>query len=148
MKNSNILIALLISVLAVSCGKDYLEPDPSSAISGETFYTDESQLEAAVIGMYDGLQGVNALEDSGSDLLHSLQVEFYLTEMRSDNTRTKSSEGEAAQFENYTLQPTNGIVADYYASMYNVIFRANIVLDNLGVASAQAAAKFEAEAKF
>ena len=74
------------------------------------------------------------------------QVEFYLTEMRSDNTRTKAQEGEAAQFESYAVEATNGIVADYYRSFYNVIFRANIVLANLDAASGATATQFEAEA--
>ena len=73
--------------------------------------------------------------------------EFYLTEMRSDNTRTKSQEGEAAQFEFYTIEATNGIVADYYASFYNIIYRSNVVLENLSAAGNDAS-KFEAEAKF
>ena len=67
--------------------------------------------------------------------------------MRSDNTRTKAQEGEAAQFESYAVEATNGIVADYYRSFYNVIFRANLVLENLEAAGTSAA-QFEAEAKF
>ncbi len=68
--------------------------------------------------------------------------------MRSDNTETKSNEGEAAQFESFNVEATNGIVADYYRSYYNVIFRANLVLENLDAASASNKAKFEGEAKF
>ena len=71
-----------------------------------------------------------------------------MTEMRSDNTRTKSSEGEAAQFESYTIQPTNGLVDDYYRSCYNIIFRANTVLENIEVASETNRPLFEGEAKF
>ena len=94
--------------------------------------------------MYDGLQGVNSTSAGDN---HSTQVEFYLTEMRSDNTRTKAQEGEAAQFESYAVEATNGIVADYYRSFYNVIFRANLVLENLEAAGTSAT-QFEAEAKF
>ncbi|MEL0302043.1 MAG: RagB/SusD family nutrient uptake outer membrane protein, partial [Flavobacteriaceae bacterium] len=64
-----------------------------------------------------------------------------------DNTRTKAQEGEAAQFESFAVEATNGIVADYYRSFYNVIFRANLVLANLEAAGTSAA-QFEAEAKF
>jgi len=68
--------------------------------------------------------------------------------MRSDNTETKSNEGEAAQFESFTIESTNGIVADYYRSYYNVIFRANLVLDKLELATPENKAAFAAEAKF
>ena len=67
--------------------------------------------------------------------------------MRSDNTRTKSSEGEAAQFESYAVEATNGIVANYYQSYYNVIYRANVALENIDAAGSMAG-KLEAEAKF
>ncbi|MGB0880070.1 MAG: RagB/SusD family nutrient uptake outer membrane protein [Polaribacter sp.] len=137
---------LLIALVAtyVSCGDDYLEPIPNSVLSGANYYTTEAQVETAVFNIYDAIQGVNSNSTNDN---HSIMYEYYLTEMRSDNTRTKSSEGEAAQFESYTIQATNGIVADYYASFYNIIYRSNIVLENLGAAGSSAT-KFEAEAKF
>jgi hypothetical protein len=129
----------------VSCEKDFLSPELESLVNADIYYSTEAELLTAVINMYDGIQGVNS---TSSNDYHSLQVEFYLTEMRSDNTRTKSQEGEAAQFESYNVESTNGIVEDYYRSFYNVIFRANIVLENLDVASEENAANIEAEAKF
>ncbi|WP_430410207.1 RagB/SusD family nutrient uptake outer membrane protein [Kordia sp.] len=145
MKQTKIVALLVLLVTVFSCEKDFLSPELESLVNAEIYYTTEAQLETAAINMYDGIQGVNST--SANDY-HSIQVEFYLTEMRSDNTRTKASEGEAAQFENYTISPNNGIVADYYRSFYNVIFRANVVLENLAVASDANRAKFEAEAKF
>lgn len=144
---------LNISILTLmftmfSCGEDFLAPDPTSAISANSYYTTEDQLLTGVINMYDGIQGINQIADTDPDKNHSIQIEYYLTEMRSDNTRTKSSEGEAAQFESYTIEPTNGIVTDYYRSFYNTIYRANTVLENLDVASAASATTFEGEAKF
>lgn len=145
LKNTGILILLII---ISSCSKDFLEPEPTAAISAVGYYQNEDQLETAVVNMYDGIQGVNALEITTSGLNHSIQIEYYLTEMRSDNTRTKNGEGEAAQFDSYTVVATNGIVADYYRSFYNIIFRANTVLENLGVASEANAPRIEGEAKF
>jgi len=149
-KMDTITYALLVlgSLTLVGCGENVLDPAPTSAISAENFYTNENELQNAVINMYDGIQGVNSLDNGDSDLNHAIQVEYYVTEMRSDNTKTKSSEGEAAQFENYTLRPTNGIVYDYYRSFYNILSRANIVLANLDVASEANSPKIEGEAKF
>ncbi|ANW96811.1 carbohydrate-binding protein SusD [Wenyingzhuangia fucanilytica] len=144
MKNIKFITVVFLAIFAASCEDDFLSPLPTSAISADGFYNNEEELEAGVINMYDGLQGVN---DTDSDSNHSTQIEFYLTEMRSDNTRTKSGEGEAAQFETYTVQSTNGIVADYYRSMYNVIYRANTVLENIDAATTKKA-QFEGEAKF
>jgi hypothetical protein len=138
-----VLLALMLSV--ASCGKDYLSPNLESLVNADIFYTTEAQLENGIINMYDGIQGVNSTSTNDN---HAIQVEFYLTEMRSDNTRTKASEGEAAQFESYTIEATNGIVQDYYGSFYNIIYRSNIVLENLAVATDANRVKFEAEARF
>ena len=145
MKQIKYITIILLVLGVVSCGDDYLEPALESYINADNYYTTDAELETALINMYDGIQGLNSTNANDN---HSVQVEFYLTEMRSDNTRTKAQEGEAAQFEFYTIESTNGIVADYYRSFYNVIFRANVVLDNLDAASDENAAKYEAEAKF
>ena len=92
-KKLNILI---IAITLFSCSEDFLSPAPTSVLNAATFFETEADLEAALVNMYDGIQGVNSTQSNDN---HGIQVEFYLTEMRSDNTRTKSSEGEAAQFE-------------------------------------------------
>ena len=144
MKNFKYLIFILTILVFSSC-EDYLEPEPTSVISSVNFYSDETQLMQGVYNMYDGLQGMN---DRSSRSNHATQIEFYVTEMRSDNTRSKSGEGEAAQFDNFAVEATNGLIADHYRSFYNVIFRANTVLENIGVASESNKAKIEGEAKF
>ena len=135
----------ILAVTLFSCGEDFLSPAPTSVLIADTYFASEADLEAALVNMYDGIQGENSTSNGDN---HALQVEFYLTEMRSDNTRTKSSEGEAAQFENYSVVATNGIVSDYYRSFYNVIFRANTVLAHLDIATDANRAKIEGEAKF
>ena len=106
---------LLITLIAFffSCEENYLDPAPTSVLSSANYFTTPAEVETAVFNIYDGIQGVNSTSTNDN---HAIQFEFYLTEMRSDNTRTKSSEGESAQFENYTIESTNGIVANYYQS--------------------------------
>ncbi|WP_299619998.1 RagB/SusD family nutrient uptake outer membrane protein [uncultured Tenacibaculum sp.] len=140
-----ISILVIIMLMTYSCSDNFLEPAPVGTPNGETFYSNDDELELGVINMYDGIQGINSTSSNDN---HSIQVEFYVTEMRSDNTQTKSSEGEAAQFENYTIEANNGIVEDYYRSFYNIIFRANIILENLDNATAANRSRFEGEAKF
>lgn len=144
MKHLKYLALFFVGAFITSCEDDFLEPALTSAINGGSYYNNATELETAVVNMYDGLQGANSTSAGDN---HATQVEFYLTEMRSDNTRTKAQEGEAAQFESYSVEATNGIVADYYRSFYNVIFRANLVLANLEAAGSSAT-RFEAEAKF
>lgn len=139
-------IGLILTVsLFVACNEDFLEPVPETVISSENYFLNDEQIESGVIGIYDALQGVNSTSLNDN---RGIQQEFYVTEMRSDNTRTKNQEGEAAQFESYSITPNNGIVENYYRSTYNTIYRSNLVLENLANASDAAAPIFEGEAKF
>lgn len=140
-----IFLIAIIAALTFSCSDEFLDREPISFVNGDSFFNNEEELETAVIDMYDGIQGVNSNDGRVNS---GIQVEFQLTEMRSDNTRTKASEGEQAQFERYEVEPTNGVVLDYYRSFYNVIFRANTVLENLEVATEANAGTFEGEARF
>lgn len=147
MKTFKNLLMLLIVVSTVSCGDDFLEPVPTAVLVGETFPNNAEELESVLVSVYDALQGVNSLELTDASLNHAQQIEFYVTEMLSDNTRSKSGEGEAGQFDNFTVQPTNGFVFDYYRSMYDIITKANLVLDNIDLAGDDAAT-IEGEARF
>lgn len=145
MKKIKIILMFLATVHLYSCGDDFLKPNPTSFVSGETFFANETELNAWLLGMYDGIQGDPS---TSSSVNHGVQYEFQITEMRSDNTGTKSQEGQNAQFENYTVESTNGVILDYYRSFYNVIFRANTALENLDAATDANRAAIEAEARF
>ncbi len=136
MKINYRILGLILAVVGFSSCKDFLDLAPISQIGDNEFYSNTEEVEAGVIAIYDGLQ-------------QGVLREFALTEMRSDNTRTKSSEGEWAQFETLDVQATNGVVANYWSTWYNVIFRANTVLQHLdAVDDATLKAQFEGEAKF
>lgn len=123
-------------VLLLGCSKEALNLTPISSGGDNDFYNNEDEVLGAVIAIYDGLQNVPLRE-------------FALTEMRSDNTRSNSSEGDWGQFERFDVQPTNLATGDYWQDNYNVIFRANLVLSHLDVVEDQSKrGQFEGEAKF
>ncbi len=135
MKNIKYILFTCTILMIFGC-QDQLDLAPESAIGENGFYQNTAQVEAAVIAIYDGLQNVPLRE-------------FALTEMRSDNTRTKSREGDWAQFESLDVRPTNLAIGDYWSANYNVIFRANRVLENLDVVEeAELRSQFEGEARF
>ncbi|WP_020528843.1 RagB/SusD family nutrient uptake outer membrane protein [Flexithrix dorotheae] len=136
MKNIYKLITLLFGLLALSSCEDYLDQKPISEIGDNGFYTNDAEMETAVIAIYDGFQ-------------NGVLREFALTEMRSDNSRTKNSEGEWAQFEDMNVESTNATVSGYWTGQYNVIFRANTVLKHLEVVSDESLKnQYEGEALF
>lgn len=149
MKYSKFIIVIILGNVLFSCDS-FLDPDPSSAIKTEEFYTTAQELELGLAAAYDAIQGVN---DTQLDENRGVQVEFYVTEMLSDNSSTRSPDADdssdAGQFENFSVQANNGISANYYSSMFRVIYLANVVLNSLDVIQNEATAlRIEAEAKF
>jgi len=149
MKNIKYIIIAFIGLSFHSCDDDFLNPLPDSAIVVESFFATDADVLAGLIGVYDAVQGVNDLTESNiNNFNRGLQFEYMVSEMRSDNTRTKTLEGTKADFHRYRVDPTNTESEDFYQSMYDVIFRANNVLNYIEVADAANQATYAAEAKF
>lgn len=132
-----------------SCDDDFLNPLPDSAIVVDAFFETDADVLAGLLGVYDAIQGVN--ENTNTSLVSSnrgIQFEYMLSEMRSDNTRTATLEGTKADFHRYRVDPNNIQSEDFYQSMYDVIFRANNIMDYIDVADESNQASYMAEAKF
>lgn len=150
MKYIKFLVFALTGVLLASCDTDeFLNPLPDSAIVANTFFQSDSDVQSGLIGIYDAIQGVNEnTESSAIRFNRGVQLEYLLTEHRSDNTRSKTLEGSRADFHRYIVEPENVQSEDYYQSMYEIIFRANNVLKYIDNADAANVNKYTAEAKF
>lgn len=149
MKYFKYIAIILIGNVFFSCS-DFLEPVPSSSITTDNYYSNAEELETGLIGVYAAIKGINSNSKNDN---HGVQWEFYVTEMRSDNTSTKSPDSEdasdAGQLESLNVLPTNNFVGNYYISYFQAIYRANVVLANIGVVEdATKANEIEAEAKF
>lgn len=150
MKHLKYLVIAITGVLMVSCDSDeFLNPLPDSAIVADNYFKSDDDVLAGLIGIYDALQGVNEnTESSSSRFNRGVQLEYLLTEHRSDNTRSKTLEGSRADFHRYIVEPDNIQSEDYYQSMYEIIFRANSVLSYIDNADSSNIAAYSAEAKF
>lgn len=151
MKGYKIIFTLLLVGFMLTSCEDFLDPNPTpdAAISGVDFPTDEAELELVLNGVYDAVKGQNGLADTDRNLNHGIQREFYVTEMLTDNTQSANGEsGEASQFDFFQVVATNGFVFDNYRSSYSTIFRANLTIENLGVATEENRPRIEAEARF
>lgn len=150
MKNIKYIIIAFIGLSFHSCDTDeFLNPLPDSAIVVNTFFASDADVLAGLIGVYDAVQGISEASESNiTNANRGIQFEYMLSEMRSDNTRTKTLEGTKADFHRYRVDPTNTQSEDFYQSMYDIIFRANNVLANIEVADAGNQASYAAEARF
>ncbi|UII31627.1 RagB/SusD family nutrient uptake outer membrane protein [Fulvivirga ulvae] len=129
--------------------EEFLNPLPETAVTADTYFQSDADVVAGIIGIYDAIQGVNEATDSDdTDVNRGIQYEYLLTEHRSDNTRSATLEGSRADFHRYLTDPVNTQSEDYWASMYDIIFRANNVLTYMDVANPANVARYTGEAKF
>lgn len=142
------IVAALGSIFS-SCDDEFLNPTPVSSVVASDFFSSDAELLTGVYSMYDGLQGVNEnTQTNWASYNRGIQFEYLVTEMRSDNTRSATTEGSKADFHRYLVNANNVEVEDYYASMYEVIFRANTVLSFIDVADAANVSTYTGEAQF
>lgn len=149
MKHIKYLVFAITGFIFISCGDDFLNPLPDSAVSVDLYFQSDADVLAGVIGIYDAIQGVNEnTTGSISNSNRGVQFEHLLTEHRTDNTRNSTLEGSKSDFHRYVVTANNVESEDYWQSMYEVIFRANNILDFIDIADASNRARYSAEAKF
>ena len=149
MKYIKYILLVGIGIMFHSCDDDFLNPLPESAIVVDAFFATDADVLSGIVGIYDAVQGVN--ENTETNITRAnrgIQFEYMLSEMRSDNTRTATLEGTKADFHRYRVDPNNIQSEDMYQSMYEVISRANNVLNFIDVADPANQSSYTAEAKF
>ncbi len=150
MKHIKYLIFAVAGSFLISCDtEEFLNPVPDTVVTVDAFFETDADVFSGLMGVYDAVQGVNDGTNSNEATTNrGVQFEHLLTEHRTDNTRNATTEGSKADFHRYLVNANNVESQDYYASMYEVIFRANNILTFIDVADAENQAKYAAEAKF
>ncbi|HTF29119.1 MAG TPA: RagB/SusD family nutrient uptake outer membrane protein [Flavitalea sp.] len=116
------LYFILVIAVFTGCSKDFINLVPISDQSIEGFYKSETDISQAVIGVYDGLQG-----------LYSGNFAYFM-EVPSDNSfnsNTTGNGGANADFDNFTLASSNFILNDTWNACYKDIQRCNIILNRI-----------------
>ncbi len=140
---------LFVGLFVSSCGDEFLNPTPQSSVVASDFFSSDAELLSGVFAMYDALQGVNENTQTNiMDFNRGIQFEYLVTEMRSDNSRSQTDEGSKADFHRYIVNANNVEVEDYYASMYEIIFRSNVVMSFIDVADPENVDQYTGEARF
>ncbi len=148
MKKIKYIILAIVAVSFSSCD-DFLSPLPDTAVAVESFFQSDEDILAGIYGAYDALQGTNeSTETNIGNANRGVQFEHLLTEHRTDNTRNATLEGSKSDFHRYVVEAVNVESEDYYQSMYEVIFRANNMLQFMDVANESNRARYTAEVKF
>jgi hypothetical protein len=118
MKNiyKNIVVCFSFMAFLTSCETELDLSNPTALSLEELLQTDDGFVSLAN-GILDAYQKIPANE-------------FLLTELRSDNVRANSENGNFPAISAYNVDPNNGDVATYYSNNMHAIKHANTIIDN------------------
>ncbi len=142
MKNIKLLIIVLIPLLGLnSCFDSFLEEKPYSFLAPENVYTSEDGLLAALSGVYYDLAAGNNSYARASWMIGEYPSEATWANNSGDAYRT--------QFETYQWTPGSGGIPLIWDRYYNMIYRANLILESIpNVSSTTTVKRIEGETHF
>jgi starch-binding outer membrane protein, SusD/RagB family len=123
--NKNIFYLFSIIILSASC-KKITDIYPESNLTTDNFYKTAEEVNTGLVGCYSTQQ-------------RPKNIEWQLTELRSDNTKmgiptsTNTVNRDLSDLDVFIPSTSHPAVYEYWISTYNVIRNANVVLQNLGV---------------
>jgi starch-binding outer membrane protein, SusD/RagB family len=122
-KNILYLVSLLIGFSA--CNK-IVDVYPESNLRADTYYSTSEEVNTGLVGCYSTQQ-------------RPKNIEWQLTELRSDNTKmgvpasTNTVNRDLSDLDLFIPSTNHPAVYEYWLATYNVIRNANIILQSLGV---------------
>ncbi len=132
-------IFMLLIGLLVSCSDTFLEKTPEDTLDPDVFYADASSLEPGLFGIYNSLRQTGAFGNP-------IQLEGI-----SDNAMLNTRSAEFINFAKGVVNIDNTEeLADYYLYNFQVIQRANALLDHMdapGDVTAEERSVIQAEAR-
>ena len=124
----------MMSIVSFSCTEDFLEiDDPNSVIVGN-FYSNETEVEQALNGIYGQLQGI-------------IGSQFIFNELMTDNTTIHLNAQDRGQvdrieaFETWTIASANVNIDQMYAGYYNSLHNINTTLARIKESDLQGTGK-------
>ena len=143
MKKIYIILAILVLV-TTACNDDFINLKPEDQYSAASFYQTEPQFRQAIVATYVPLRSL-------------INNDFYLSEVRSDNTDydfngtvSSASYVNRENIADFLDESTNSTTNAVYFACFEGISRANIIIERLPdtEVSAQAKADIDGQAKF
>lgn len=119
-----ILIPIVILLLLQSCSSDLLNTSPEATKVTSQFYADASQIEQGINAVYGILQYTGQYQ----------QAMLVIGEIPSDNTYDEVPANDSftyGEFDFFTIQPNNSLIASTWKDNYIGIQQANIILNRI-----------------
>lgn len=144
-KNIFYLIILSAAFILNACSKDFLEIDPRGTVFENNYYKTPAEAFAGLVAAYDPLgTETGTVYSNKLGPLNSAGDECYAGGGNSTDVPAWQV------WNNYTLDPANGIQADFWKRNFTGVYRVNVLIPRLGGAGLDAAtqARYTAECKF
>jgi len=114
------LYYLLIPFLIISCGKTFLDRDPTYYSNKTEAYSNIESIQSALNGCYDGLQ----------DYRYYGRNFYLMTEVSSDNAKLAyANHNNFISFYNFALTSSSTELDGFWKIGYKIISRANTIID-------------------
>lgn len=121
MKNKGLKwLALCVSIGLAGCDQNFLDLKPYDSVPFSDAIKTESDMSIAVNGMYSGLRSAN---------LYGRTIPFIYDLMADNVYISATNSGRYLPQSNYSVNAQNGDIGGTWASAYNVILRANNIIN-------------------
>ncbi|WP_053971159.1 RagB/SusD family nutrient uptake outer membrane protein [Mangrovimonas sp. ST2L15] len=123
-KFSYLIFSSAISILSVSCSKDYLEVDPMGTYLESNYYQNEEQAFSGLVAVYDIL---------GKETRGFENMITFMNAASDDHYAGGGGPDDGAgihAFSHFTISPST-IPTSYWDDYYQGVFRANVLLSKL-----------------
>lgn len=119
-KNLNILLLFILCLITVACNKDFLDQQPTSALSDQMAFKNMEDVQLALNGCYRQLESPSYY---GKDFI-------IYPEIAADNFKINilTTTGRFVDEYNYTLNSVSGDPTNLWTQGYNVILCANNII--------------------
>lgn len=124
-KHFFILITTILSTLTISC-KKFLSEDPQSQYTADNFFTDETSLEAGLVGIYSTMTNLYVVNTN---------TPLFMTELGTDEMLYKGTAGIRYNFDRYTLSVSDEAVYQYWVRYYQIGINATNLISAAGKVS-------------
>lgn len=149
MKKLNIYIVALVTLIASSCSKDFLDTEPITQLTDSNFYKDADDAFDALVGCYDGMQvAVGASGMAFPVAAEVLSDDCFGGTGNSDGYNYQAlDEFDISRAPSYT-----DIYSDTWAKYYQGIYRCNVLISKMDqidwTGSEDLRAEYESETRF
>jgi hypothetical protein len=113
------LVCLLLCCCLFSC-KKFLDEQPQTQNTANSFFTDKPSLDAGIVGIYSSVKDLFGVYTN---------TPLFMTELGTDEAMFKGTSGVRFNFDRYSFSVSDGSIYEYWVRHYEIASRASTIID-------------------